>query len=347
MVTVSGRGRVPSRHGTTIYEIAAQLGLNPSTVSRALTRPGRVSASTEARVKQAAADLNYQPNLAARALPTGRMRTLGLLVADVANPMFFEVMRGAQEAAVRAGYTMVLAESQQSTEREATAAEQFIPWVDGIILLSTRQRTPQIQALSAKKPLVVLNRDVPDVVSIVPSQRTGVLVALEHLASAGHSTIAYLPGPETSWMSHERARVIEESAREVGLEAVTVSSHPSTVEGGRSALAEILETGASAVIAYNDLMGIGIQQEAEVQSVPVPARLSVIGFDAIFGSDLTTPRLSTISAPLHELGLRAVAHLLDVLESGEEQPARHSATSAKLSTDLSTHFLARESIRES
>lgn len=343
---MSDHEREPNKHGITIYEIATHLGLNPSTVSRALTRPGRVSARTEARVKKAAAELNYQPNLAARALPTGRMRTLGLLVADIANPMFFEVMRGAQEAAVEAGYTLVLAESQQSTEREATAAEQFSPWVDGIILLSTRQQTHQIQELAANKPLVVLNREVPEVVSIVPAQLPGVAEAMARLSSAGHSRIAYLPGPESSWMSHERERVIRAAGRERGLTVATMTARASTVDGGRRALLEILESGVSAVFAYNDLMGIGLLQEAEDLEIPVPGRLGVIGFDGIFGSDLTMPRLSTISAPLHDLGLRAVDHLLGVLDRNEDRPDQRSATTAKLSEDLRTTFLERSSIGE-
>ena len=110
------------RSAATIYDIAKLAGVNPSTVSRALSKPGRINVKTEERIQAAAKELNYRLNPMARALPTGRTSTLGLLLADITNPMFFHVVRGAEEAASLRGYTLILAESQESADREAAAA---------------------------------------------------------------------------------------------------------------------------------------------------------------------------------------------------------------------------------
>ena len=115
------QGAVPprsraNRPAPTIYDIAELAGVNPSTVSRALNKPGRISAKTEKLIQDAARTLNYRANPMARALPTGRTHTLGLIVADITNPMFFEVVRGAERAAAVGGYTLILAESQESDE---------------------------------------------------------------------------------------------------------------------------------------------------------------------------------------------------------------------------------------
>ena len=109
------------KSNATIYDIAKVAGVNPSTVSRALSKPGRVSAKTQKLIEDAAAELNYQVNPFARALPTGRTNTFGLIVADITNPTFFDIIRGAQTTATVRDYTLVLAESAESGVTELTA----------------------------------------------------------------------------------------------------------------------------------------------------------------------------------------------------------------------------------
>ena len=129
----------------TIYDIARVAGVNPSTVSRALSKPGRVSAKTQKHIEDAAAELNYQVNPFARALPTGRTNTFGLIVADITNPAFFDIIRGAETTATLRDYTLVLAESAESAVTELTAARRMMATVDGLILASPRMDDDDIR----------------------------------------------------------------------------------------------------------------------------------------------------------------------------------------------------------
>ncbi|BAS16930.1 sucrose operon repressor [Arthrobacter sp. Hiyo8] len=140
--TNSGAVTSPAKRGRgeksspTIYDIARLAGVNPSTVSRALSKPGRVSAKTQKIIEDAAEQLNYQVNPFARALPTGRTQTIGLIVADITNPTFFDIIRGAETTGSARDYTLVLAESAESPETELIAARRMLGTVDGLILAS-------------------------------------------------------------------------------------------------------------------------------------------------------------------------------------------------------------------
>lgn len=317
----SARGRAPrkGKPAPTIYDIAKLAGVNPSTVSRALSQPGRINIKTEERIQAAAKELNYRLNPMARALPTGRTNTLGLLLADITNPMIFGIVRGAEHAAAEKGYTLVIAESEESGEREATTAERIQPSVDGLILGTTRLSDDQIQRLADAKPLVVINRDVEGVSSILPDVTPGIDEAVAHLASFGHTSIAYLSGPANSWMSSTRWSALLDRALASGMTIVEIGPGVPTLDGGRAALSRVVAAGVTAVVAYNDLMAIGLLRAAAEQGIDVPGRLSVIGFDDIFGSDFTTPALTTVRTPLALAGERAVRLTLEMI--GVDQAA--------------------------
>ncbi|PYI68648.1 LacI family transcriptional regulator [Arthrobacter livingstonensis] len=322
-------GRAAARPGTaksapTIYDIAVLAGVNPSTVSRALSKPGRVSAKTAQKITDAAQELNYQVNVFARALPTGRTQTVGLIVSDITNPAYFEVIRGAETAASGRDYTLMLAESAESAELELTAARRMLATVDGLILASPRLSDEEIGLLASKKPVVVINRSVAGVASVVADTEVGVTDAVRHLAAMGHTAISYVAGPERSWMSQRRWESIKARCDWHGMQATVVASLPPTVDGGRRAAAGVRAGAATAVFCYNDLMAIGLMRELQSAGLTIPEELSILGFDNIFGSDFTTPPLSTIKSPLHELGVSAFRRVLDAVDqvdAGQEPPA--------------------------
>ncbi|GAB3807185.1 LacI family DNA-binding transcriptional regulator [Humibacter antri] len=324
------------RPAPTIYDIAQLAGVNPSTVSRALSKPGRLNEKTEKRIQDAARELGYRVNPMARALPTGRTQTLGLILADITNPVFFDVVRGAERAAASAGYTLLLAESQESGEREAAATERVAPSVDGIVLGATRLGDEQIRALAETKPVVVINRMVTGVEDIVPDLATGIDEALEHLAGLGHKALSYLSGPSRSWMSRARWQLLIEKAVARGMTIVEIGPSSPTIEGGQSAFPRVAASGVTAVLAYNDLMAIGLLRAASRNGVDVPGALSIIGFDDIFGSDFTTPALTTVRSPLDLVGEYAVQRVLDVVERRERPEGEGAAA-------LSTSLVVRDS----
>ena len=321
------QGVVPLRSRTTrpaptIYDIAELAGVNPSTVSRALNKPGRISAKTEKLIRDAARTLNYRVNPMARALPTGRTHTLGLIIADITNPMFFEVVRGAERAAAVGGYTLILAESQESGSREAEAVDRVAPSVDGLILVTTRLTDEQIRDASTLKPLVVINREIEDVDSIVPELEPGIEQALDHLAELGHTSVAFLSGPANSWMSGARWDELFARAVDRDLRIVEIGPNAPTLDGGRDAVSRVIASGVTAVLAYNDLMAIGLLRAAQERGLDVPGRLSIIGFDDIFGSDFTSPPLATIRTPLGLVGELAVRKALELIDEDPSSPGK-------------------------
>lgn len=299
----------PSK-AATIYDIARVAQVSPSTVSRALSTPGRLNAKTEARIRQVAQDLNFHKNPLASALPTGRSDMLGVLVSDLTNPVFFEMVRGADRSAQAAGNTMMLSESQESAEREKETARRMLSVVDGLILSSSRQSDEDIYQLSQIKPLVVVNRCVPKVLSIVPDLEPGINDLMDRIKAAGHTRICYLAGPQESWMNTARRTALATAAANRRLAFEVLESQEPTVAGGSGQLSRVQTAKATVVIAFNDLMAIGLMRAAIATGVDVPAELSVIGFDDIFGAELTSPELTTVRAPLGGLGEFAVTELL-------------------------------------
>ncbi|TWH72068.1 LacI family DNA-binding transcriptional regulator [Modestobacter roseus] len=304
---------------TTIYDVAKAAGVAPSTVSRAFSRPGRVNSETAERIRQVAEELGYRTNPLARALSTARSHMLALVVSDVANPFYSEVIRGAQAAAADAGFTVLLTDAQESERLERAAIERAIPSVDGIVLAGSRLSDSAIRMVSKQKPVVVLNRAIVDVPSVVPDNARGMRQAAEHLASLGHGSITYVAGPEASWADGMRWRSLLEAAPDHSLRVRRIGPFSPDVPGGVQAAEVLTRNPTSAVIAYNDQLAIGVIRGLAARGIRVPGDVSVIGFDNIFASELISPGLTTVAAPLYTEGSTATKHLLTLIESGRRQ----------------------------
>jgi LacI family transcriptional regulator len=323
----------------TIYDVAKLAGVAPSTVSRALGKPGRINERTQRKVQAAAEELNYRFNPMARALPTGRSTTLGMLVADFTNPVFFEMVRGAEHVAGDRGYTLIVSEFQESGQREAEHARRLLPSVGGLVLATTRLTDDEILGLADEKSLVLINRQVPGVDSVVSDVVPGIDAALDLLRDAGHTSIAYLAGPARAWIGRRRWDHLLHQAPANGMRVVEIPTESPTIDGGRGALARVRAAGVTAVVAYNDLVAIGLMQAARDAGVSVPGDLSIIGFDDIFGASLTAPSLTTIRTPLRATGERAMAKLLGVLE-----PTPEAVDEPVDDAPLPTELVVRESV---
>ncbi|HLR94709.1 MAG TPA: LacI family DNA-binding transcriptional regulator [Jiangellaceae bacterium] len=297
----------------TIYDVAREVGVAPSTVSRAFSRPGRVNAETAERIRRVADELGYRANPMARALTTARTSMVAMVTADITNPVFFEIIRGADEAASQAGYVMLLADTQESDRRERDSLDRVVSNVDGIVLTSSRMSDSAIRMIAKQKPTIVLNRAVTDVPSVVTDDARGVRRAAEHLGGYGHRAITYIAGPEASWADGMRWRGLREAALELELTVRRVGPGVPTVDGGDAAAQRWSEHPTSGVIAYNAQMAIGFIRGARALGAQVPDEVSVIGFDNIFGAELVTPPLTTVAAPLRALGSTAVRTLLGLI----------------------------------
>ncbi|WP_309104119.1 LacI family DNA-binding transcriptional regulator [Microbacterium sp.] len=323
-------GRTPP----TIYDVAQAAGVSPSTVSRALNKPGRVNAATEKRIREHASALGYQLNPMARAVITGRSDTIALVLSDVTNPVYFDLIRGAEHISASHSRTLVLAESQESPEVELAVTQRLRVAVDGIVLVGSRMHDDEIRSLTQSKPVIAVNRRVDGVASLVPDIDAGLGEALDHLRDLGHRAVGYLAGPETSWMNRSRWSVLFDGAISRGMSIVEIPASAPTLDGGRSSLRRVLAAGVSAVVAYNDLMALGLLTAAKEASVSVPGRLSIVGSDDIFGADLVTPSLTTIRSPLREIGSRAIEMLVAPRSEDEEEPMPATTFIRRESTDV-------------
>ncbi|GAA2869093.1 LacI family DNA-binding transcriptional regulator [Streptosporangium fragile] len=294
----------------TIYDVARAAGVAASTVSRAFSRPGRVNAATAERIRRVAAELGYRVNPLAAALPTGRTNMLALVVSDVTNPVYGEIIRGAESAAAEAGYVLLLIDAQESDRLERHSLERALPGVDGVILAGTRMSDSAIRVAAKQRPTILLNRVVTDVPGIVHDNAYGMHLAVRHLYDLGHRALTYVAGPEASWADGMRWRYLREAAADLSLRVRRIGPFTPTPEGGRAATAELLRELPTAVIAYNDLLAIGVLLALQASGVCVPAEVSVVGFDNVFPARIVTPPLTTVAAPLRAQGRAAVTAVL-------------------------------------
>ncbi len=310
----------PSEKAATIYDVAAAAGVSPSTVSRAFSRPGRVSAKTSARIHQVAAELGYRAPHVVRAEGTRASKLLGIGLTDITNPFFFSIIRGAEHVAISEGYSIMLIDSQESEELERRLFDRTLPLLDGMIVAASRLSDNALRAASKVTPTVVLNRLVPGVPSVVTDNPRGMRRALEHLAELGHRRVAYVSGPTASWADSARWRAFREACYELDLTENRIGPTPPTVRGGMAVYPQLREKRITAAVCFNDMISIGIMRAAKAAGLVIPNDMSVIGFDNIFASDLVTPGLTTVAAPLSLLGERGARSLIALANDREPEP---------------------------
>ncbi len=301
-----------STERVTLDDVAADAGVHAATVSRAISRPDLVGEETLARVNAAIERLGYVPNRAARQLASGRTSMVAVLVPDIANPFFSGLVQALQRHAAEAGLLTVLADTSldPATEREVVAS--LAPSVDGLLVCAPVGATDELTEVAADRPLVFVNRRARSVPWAIVDQRRITRLAVEHLRDLGHEHIAVVAGPAGFWSSTERAAEIAAS----GLDLTVLGPVDPTHRGGESLIDDVVASGVTAVVAFNDVMAIGLIGAARRQGIDVPGDLSVVGSDDIPMAAMATPPLTTIGAPLDELGAAAL-HSLTAAVVGE------------------------------
>jgi LacI family transcriptional regulator len=332
MNDVGVRGDRPA----TLADVAAAAGVAASTVSRALSNPGRVNVVTRERIVRVADELNYVPNVQARALTSGRSGSIAVLVSDITNPFYFGIIRGTQQQLKAAGYSQILVDTEESDELEDGTLHSLRPSFDGAILSASRLTDRQLSALAAEMPIVAINRQTRTVPHVFIDTPGGMTQALEHLVSLGHTEIAYVSGPATSWPNEGRWRALVRAADARGAVAHRVGPFAPMQHSGAAAADAVLNSGATACIAFNDLLAIGMLARFAERGVDVPRDISIVGCDDIFGADFCNPPLTTLTAPIEQAGRAAVSMLIARLGATPATGIRQSIT-------LPTHLTVRAS----
>lgn len=327
----------------TIREVAASVGVNPSTVSRALNPETRslITPQVVKKVEKAAQKLGYYPNKMAAALKKNKSLTVGVLIPDLVNPLFPPIIRGLQDTLDAAGYTVITASSDNNPDYEQTAFRKLRERaVDGFVMATAHLEDPLIdECIKDKLPLVLINRTVtkPGVSAVINDDRAGIRAAVEHLLELGHKKIAHIAGPQDTSTGLMRYTEFLSDMREHDLADNLVEiAKAFTVEEGRKACEKFLNTKNkfSAIIAGNDLIALGCIDALKEKGLTCPQDVSVIGFNNMPMLDRMTPALTSIAVPHYEFGVRAAEILLDKIQ----RPDRESVV-----VQLSPKLVVRDS----
>jgi DNA-binding LacI/PurR family transcriptional regulator len=317
---------VPDR--ATIDDVAARSGVSTATVSRVLSGSAPARPETRRRVLEAARELDYRPSGVARALKRQETRTLGLVITDITNPFYPQIVRAVEGAADARGYDVVLADGANDPERELEHIDRLVERrVDGIIVASSRMTRRHADRLHATAvPVVLVNDSVPrsGLPTVTTAHRLGARIATEHLVALGHRDIGHIGAPADQASAAQRRQGVREATRAAGLPEPIVVDGDGDVAGGAATVGRLVAAGVTGIVAYNDLTAIGALRALRRRRVAVPDRLSIVGFDDIEMAAWTEPPLTTIRQPTRTLGAWAVARLVGALTDEPNQPDRAS-----------------------
>ncbi|MET0135466.1 MAG: LacI family DNA-binding transcriptional regulator [Kibdelosporangium sp.] len=297
----------------TIHDVAHLAKVSISTVSRAFTAPDLVKPETRSRILAAAGQLGYNPAPAPRK-PLNRTGHIGIIVSDLTNPFFTGVLNGVQARARQDDVAVLFASSDEDPVTEENLARNMAKQVDGLVLCSPSMDDEQLADLSRQTSVVLLNREVDGIPSVVMDSPGGMRQAVQHLAALGHRRVAFIGGPRDSWSNSARRRGLRPAAEEHGVEVVEFGPFPPRFEGGLQGADLALAAGVTAIITYNDLVAFGVLARLNARGVPVPDEVSLVGFDDLVFAAISAPPLTTVAMPAESAGRAAVNVLLAQLD---------------------------------
>jgi len=330
----------------TIGDVAARAGVARGTVSNYFNHPDKVAEATRVRIESAIEALSFVRNSQARMLASGRSATVGLLVTDIGNSFFVDIARGAEEGAQRAGYSLLLANSDNAATKEDLYLQLFDEErFAGILLAPFESSTDALTRLRSRGGRVVLlnvHGDERQGCSVAVDNEYGGYIAARHLIEQGRKRIAFLGGPDRLEPLLERRLGVERAIGEAGggvtLEEIRVTA-VNTPQGrvvGRALAARPPRERPDAIVAASDLLALGVVQEIS-PTLDVPGDIAVIGYDNNSAAHESRVPISTVAQPGHELGSTAAGLLADELEN----PAEHQHRNLR----LRPHLLVRASTR--
>lgn len=310
----------------TIRDVAARAGVSPATVSRVFTRPDAVAPDTRRRVLDAVEELRYTPNPVARSLARRRTGNLGIVVPDIANSYSAMIIKAVQLEARRAGYALFVAASEEFLDDEERVARALAPQVDGLLLASPLGPDAYLRELAELVPVVVTNRLVDDVPSVVAESAETTGHAVEHLHALGHRDIAYLAGPD-GYSNTRRLAGLRDAGDRLGLRPVVLGPFAARFSSGVRAADLVLAAGVTAVVAFNDDIAAGLLNRFADRGVRVPDHVSVVGHDDTALAEMVTPRLTTVRIPAGAAGVAAAQMLIAHLRGDNGTPRRSELSS--------------------
>jgi DNA-binding LacI/PurR family transcriptional regulator len=308
----------------TIKDVAKRAGVGIATVSRTLHGSSQVSPETAARVLKVVEELGYQPNTTAQSLVSGRSHMLGLVVSDITNPFFPELVKGFEDVALQNGYDVLVASTNYDPARTALCVRRMIERkIDGVAIMTSEVDPSLTDTLARRKvPLVFLDvgRVGKGVSNVKVDYGEGIAQAVAHLSGLGHHRIAFISGPSLLASARERRDMFITRLQDPcsgPRREVLIEEGNHRVDGGLEAMRRLLERDPrpTAVIASNDLTAIGAMRAIRQQGLRVPEDISVVGFDDIQMAEFTEPPLTTVRLLRTEVARLACDALLQSIRT--------------------------------
>lgn len=315
----------------TLRDVASRAGVHAGTASRALNPGTRslVNVETATKVLRAAEELGYRPNPLARGLKTNRSSTIGVLIPDLTNPLFPPMVRGIEDTLAGFGYTALLANSDNDYDQERKHFETMKGrQVEGFIMATAQRDHPLIEdAIASNIAIVLINRtiDSSHAFAVITDDHRGTALAVEHLASLGHSRIAHIVGPERLSTGKARYRGFLDAMRKAGLKAdrkLIRFTNAFTEDEGARVFRKLINADQdfTAIFAGNDLLALGCYDVMAEIGLRCPEDISIVGYNDIPFLDKLRPPLTTIRVPHYEIGVRATELLISRLTDPSVTP---------------------------
>jgi len=328
-----------------IKEVAKRANVSTATVSRTINNSPKVNPETAARVREAIEELNFYPNTHARTLVSGRSRMLGLIISDITNPFFPELVKSFEDQAVQRNQEVIIGNTDYNPKRMAGCIRRMLERkVDGVAIL-TSETDPELLAELTRRniPTVLMDnpRTGPRSATIRIDYAQGIQEALQHLFDLNHREIAFIAGPLELQSARTRydAFISGMKARGIAIKAGAIEEGNHRIEGGFAAMQNLLKLPErpTAVIASNDLTAIGALDAIHQAGLKVPGDISLVGFDDISFAHLTQPRLTTVLLSRTEIATTAFEALQQLI--GNEENQAEFVIPARLVTRASTRAI--------
>jgi DNA-binding LacI/PurR family transcriptional regulator len=325
-----------------IRTVARLANVSIATVSRTINRVSTVNPKMAKRVREAIEKLDYFPNTQARALVSGRSRLLGLIVSEITNPFFPELIQGFEDIAVEHGYEILISSTNYDPQRMSLCIRRMLERrAEGVAVMTFGVEKPLLEQLAERKvPLVFVDvgPERPGISLLRVDYHHGIRQGVQHLAALGHRDIAFISGPKRLHSAESRTLAFSKSLAECAIVAdpAWILEGDHTMEGGIDAMDRLLKSKhlPTAVMCSNDMTAIGVLHKLYRAGLRVPDDLSVIGFDDIHIAQVTIPPLTTIQMSCFELARAAVTALRAHVEEGGDPKRNYK---------INTHLVVRES----
>ena len=331
----------------TINDVAALAGVSKSLVSLAMRGSERVSPESRAAILAAAQELGYRANATARSLADRRSHTIGVVVQDLLNPIYAEIIDGVQGEVRVHGYHTMLVTGNENAVVERGEIEKLLEFqVEGLLLIGHRMPAGALDAIAGDCPAVIISRaerGIAGLDSISNDDVAGARMAVDHLVSLGHRAIAHVTGGDNE-VAKLRRSGYEESMTEHGLaEHIACYEGAFTDEGGYRGAVSAFEANRdhTALFVANDLAAVGALAAAADRGLAVPADISIVGYDGMALAGLRSLSITTIAQPLARIGTEAAAMLFQRIDDPARTPAYIGVEPRLIVRNSSGPFIAR------